>query len=81
MDPLSKWMNHSQEIKGLVVGIAREWMKFQFQSGSQKNGQGKASTKCALSFYKEKTSRFLQLSVCSVIPAISPVRSAKISAT
>jgi hypothetical protein len=48
MDPLSKWMNHSQEIKGLVVGIAREWMNFQFRSGSQKNGQGEVSTKYAL---------------------------------
>jgi hypothetical protein len=48
MDPLSKWMIHSQEIKGLVVGIAREWRKFQFRSGSQKNGQGEVSTKYAL---------------------------------
>jgi hypothetical protein len=48
MDPLSKWMNHSPKIKGLVVGIAREWRKFQFSSGSQKNGQGKASTKYIL---------------------------------
>jgi hypothetical protein len=81
MDPLSKWMNQSQEIKGLAVGIAREWRKFQFRSRSQNNGQGKASTKCALSFYKEETSHFLELSVWPVIPAISPVRPAKISAT
>jgi fumarylacetoacetate (FAA) hydrolase family protein len=58
VDPFSKWMNHSQEIKGLVVGNCKRVGAHMKSDLDLKEWPSDFSTRCALALYKKKTTIF-----------------------